>query len=267
MKKLSIVWIGLLLIGCGSPDQGQVNSDEVHRQTDWRCSVLGILQLDTLADEWNQATFIELSSSTPLQQLSDRLFEVAFTGDSKVFASDIFGVVDIESALTPEGLLEELKVIDTTSIEDLQTGKLRDTVIDLSFTQDEVSALRIFCSIDGETSQLNPRYAGIGSQVFDHESGRLRGLSFKFYVQVGEGMSLGSSSESLVMQTDSMGLFRPMAFLMHNEDSDRGISDIAREKFGSETNQVQCSFDLHYDNSNGRFYLQELKLSLVEQPL
>lgn len=267
MRKLKFLLLSLVVISCGPQGEDVVNSDEIHRQTDWETQVTGIIQLDTIQDDWNRAQFVEVNSTSSLQELSDLVFESGFTGDAQVYAPDIFGVIDTDTKLDPEQLLEELKITDTTSIEDLVTGELRDTVIDMSFTKERVSAVRIFCRLDEDKNELTPSYTGIGYQVFDEASGAFRGLGFKFYVQVGSQLPKDRLLESLVIKSDSTGVFRADGFMMHEEDSETSFSAYARKLLGPQALQAKCSFLLKYEISTGRISMEDLRLESLEQAL
>lgn len=242
-------FVMLLLTGCaGSPNKPA--SDEEHRPVDWSTHLTLQMDRDTVDDGMEKLAVVDASFTGSFEELIDQVFQLTFSGDAQVFASDLFGEMDRERPLDPDDLLKELQHFDTISVEDLVTGELVDTVIDLSFSQSEVSAVTVFmkCSLDeSDALQMQPYALAIGKKVYD-DAGTFRGVSQQFYLRLNheEDATNNPVYQRLNILSDSLGLFAPAYFDYHSASGTPQFQSLLEQAGAAQDSVLHLEFDFQF---------------------
>jgi hypothetical protein len=195
----------------------------------------------------------------PVEPLLEALFHLAFSGEARVYAPDILGEMDTNQRQTPESLLELLKKWEVVSLEDVHTGEIRDTTVDLSFNRSTCTALTIFLFCTGDPNNqraFTPYYLALGSQVFNEATGEFRGVSRKFYMNLShEPITLDGVYQQLTFLTDSTGIMKPAYFENYDPDKAGSFRAWLLNSMTSEKHP-KLRFRLHFDNARQKLSLQ-----------
>lgn len=265
MNKIILLSSLLFCLAC-STDPSK-SADEQERPADWVSDVRLVVALDSINDDFADLHVVSSNSSAPLSGLIDQVYDLAFSGDADVFASTLFGEVDLEHQLDPKSLLESLEFFDTVTVENLMTGEIKDTVVDLSFNKSAVTSFTILFSIDDEQSiAFNPTLLSMGKQVFSTQTGEFRGYSDKFFMAVNDGPQPSHENlDKLLIFSDSLGQFQVNCFQLYREYTKRGLSETIREKHGVH-DFYEIQFKLSFDYSQSKLLMEEVRINPLENP-
>ncbi|GAB4375435.1 MAG: hypothetical protein Kow0075_01820 [Salibacteraceae bacterium] len=239
----------LFLASCG-PEQSTY-TDELHRPSGWEGKIG--FTIDTVYTSPHQQV-IELNSAVleDAEGLIEQLFAIAFSGDVVVCAPDYLGQPDTLQPLTPKQLVDRLNRYETVEFEDIHTGEMRDTVVDLSFDKDAVSGLTFYFKSDDKAwGDIN--YIGLGEQVFDEAEGKFRGIKHHFFVRCGQNNWYNPNARLLV-RSDSLGVFRAMSIdnfsgnAMPPKSGERG-EVLLRIKIEHDQGKITTEWDLENPNA------------------
>ncbi|MEZ4722944.1 MAG: hypothetical protein R2813_13805 [Flavobacteriales bacterium] len=208
-KGIAVSAIAISLFSCSHQNTNDVASDEVHRPADWSSDISMKVSQEVSDGDVSVARLISSSSSASYESLLEQLWEMAFSGDQNVYVPNIIGEPDYEHPVDPKGLLEHLKQIDTIYVEDMITGELSDTTIDMSFTQESVSSMVVYFDLS-ESGEMMPNLLALGKQVFDEQTGAYRGNKNELYLAFNGDQK--ENSYRLMIESDSTGIFRPTRF-------------------------------------------------------
>lgn len=265
MSKLFKTSFLLIFVACNSGENEKVLSDEIHRAVDWKSNIEMVVELDTTQGEMSDTRIIRYSSSKPFLELVDQLYDMAFSGDAKVYAPTLFGEVDFNKLLDPKSLLDEIQDFDTIVVEDVFTGKKRDTVVDLSFRKSHVSAVVITCAIPNQPNgAVEPKMVSLGKQVLDETSGQRRGVKNEFFMSMGmEDDQMNEPFDRLHLFSDSLGQINLHSWSVYRQDSPTGLSEWLILNF-PDAKRVRIRFDIELDNENQRIYFSNWSMSPAE---
>jgi len=265
MNKL--VFIGLLFLCYSCSNDASESADEQERPADWKSSFELVVALDSTNDEFVDLHIVSSKQSESLSVLIDQAYDLAFSGDADVFGTTLFGEVDQENQLEPKKLLESLEFFDTVYVEDLITGELKDTVVDLSFNKSAVTLLTILFSIsDDHSIDMKPTLLSMGKQVFNEETGQLRGFSDKFFVAVNDGVEIDTENyDKMIISSDSLGQFNISSFMIYNEETTKGLGEIISDRHGVHE-FYEMNFSLEFDYSKAELTLKNLTISPADEP-
>lgn len=239
-----------IINGCTTSNES-IPDDELHRPADYQNRLNLTVSLDKEADNKEYHKVLAYESERDFENFVDQLWKLAFSGDSKVYGVNYLGEFDSENKMDPSMLVESLKQFDTISVEDLMTGEIKDSVIDLSFSIKDVSALSIFFNCgDG----MSPYAVGFGKQVFDMETGDYRGIANKFFIQL-DGQSESDCKQRLSFESDSTGLMRPSHFAHYYNSESKPFQESVIKK--NETTMT-VEFDLILDSKGNRILMKSI---------
>lgn len=201
--------LALLVAACAGPErnQDQPTTDEAHRPADWAARLNLVMSENSDAAGYLQADVVEHSTTQPFDGLVSQLWKMAFSGDIAVYAPTVLGDVDYDHPLNPKELHDYLQATETITVENVETGELRDTTIDVSFTEQSVSALVVYMGVEKDNG-ISTRSVVMGKQMFDENTGDYRGVLGKFFLSF-EGHAQIGYECSIVIESDSNGIFRP----------------------------------------------------------
>ena len=265
MYRLTLIAVVLFCISCSN--DASKSADEEERPADWRAEVDLIVTLDSTNDDFIDLHVVSNKHSQSFTGLIDQVYDLAFSGDADVYGTTLFGEVDRENRLEPKALLESLEFFDTVYVEDLITGELKDTVVDLSFNKSAVTLFTVMVSIsDDQSISLNPTLLSLGKQVFNEETDELRGFSDKFFVVVNdqEGFS-GGNTDKMIISSDSLGAFHISSFMIYHEETTKGLGKTIGEIHG-EHDFYQMKFSLEFDYSQARLVFKNISINPIDQP-
>ncbi len=267
MSYLRVFWMFLLIVGTLScaEENRKTSADDLERPVDWSAQWVIRLKPDTSIADRDVLQVTSFESDQSLNALSDELFAMAFSGEVQVLAPDIFGGMDKDNALDPKALLEALKVFDTVMVEDIYTGKVRDTVIDNSFSADKASALVITFNLSGQGSELDisASHLAMGTQVFDPITAKRRGDAKRFYLHFQDA---GGSIDHLKLYTDSLGNFRPAYFEVYPEETKMSLKDWVVKQYGAEVS-VELSMKVELSFLDGLLRVRDVQLVPVPRAI
>jgi len=225
------IWI-IVLFGIGlhsCTDQGEKEFvDEAHRPQDWKAKFHLNLLPDTETNEEEKINAIDHSENTKVYDLVDQLFDLAFSGDAKVYLPGVFGDLDPEQVVDPMQLQKALESYDTTSVEDLYSLGFVDTVVDMSFRKSAVSIVQINCAFRKQGNQIMaiPLHVMIGEQIFS-DQGSFRGYKPRFFIELNhQELKDMNLTADLNIATDSLGLFKINSLEAYHEDESQPIHDL-----------------------------------------
>ena len=265
LNRLALITVVLFCLSC-SNDTSK-SADEEERPTDWRAEVELIVTLDSTNNDFTDLHVVSGKHSQSFTGLIDQVYDLAFSGDADVFGTTLFGDVDRENQLEPKALLESLEFFDTVYVEDLITGELKDTVVDLSFNKSAVTLFTVMVSIsDNQSILLNPTLLSLGKQVFNEETGELRGFSDKFFVAVNDADDFfEGNTDKMIIASDSLGEFHISSFMIYNEETTKGLGKTISEIHG-EHDFYQMKFSLEFDYSQARLVFTNISIIPINQP-
>ena len=254
MKNLAFTLLACgILMSCASDNEKNdiVPVDEMHRPADYSNRIEMTIQKDLTADgiEYHPVRFY--NGEKDFESLLEQLWKLAFSGDSKVHGINFLGEFDEENVMDPKQLVDALEQFDTVMIDDLMTGELKDSVLDMSFTKSQVSALSIYFICD---DLLTPYAVGFGQKVYDSE-GVYRGVSNKFFIKLDESVE-GECKQRLAIQSDSTGLMKPVFFDFYFENNETPFQNALGESADS---VIQLSMEILLDSKGNRMQLLRSK--------
>lgn len=260
MKHICISFlVTILLVACSntSKDDNVVPIDEIHRPSDYSNTVQFLLKKDFDNDGREYHSIESFKSEMGFDSFLDQIWKLAFSGDSKVHGVNFLGEFDEENELDPKELVEALTKFDTVWVEDLLTGEMKDSVLDVSFTQKDVSAISIYFACSNE---LTPYAIGLGKKVYD-ASGGYRGISHKFFLKLEGDMDNGICNQRLAIQSDSNGLMRPDFFDFYFDTDDTPFQNMLDNSADS---TFKISLELILDTKGNSMRLSKLEGDAVE---
>jgi len=265
MNRLIILGALFFCVGCFN--DSSTSADEKERPADWKADVELIVALDSLSNEFVELHVVSSKQSQPFSGLIDQVYDLAFSGDAEVYGATLFGEVDNESRLDPKALLESLEFFDTVYVEDLITGELKDTVVDLSFNKSAVTLFTVLFSIsDDQSLELNPVMLSMGKQVFNEETGELRGFSDKFFLSVNDGDITGKGNfDKMIVSSDSLGAFGIRSFMIYHEETSKGLGESIREVYGTHP-YYKMNFRFEFDYVDSKLLINNLVIRPLDQP-
>jgi hypothetical protein len=265
MKTNCLYFLCLLtLASCG----GQVAEDDRERASDWSAQIT--LEL-SLSEEVGEPAVMNVSSwscDQDLTQLSEQLFDLAFNGSALVYAPTLFGEIDRDKPLKPKDLVEELQLFDSVTVEDVVTGEFKDTVIDLSFDKEALTAMsfQLKARFHQNALLLYLSEIGFGRQVFHEETGDRRGVHFKFYMMNSAAdESNWSAHDRLMFYSDSLGHMVPNELSYFTVGDEKTLADALRAHFPA-ASHFRLTFKLSLDSLDGGFYLEDVEVIVTEEP-
>lgn len=231
------------LAGCANQEKEDVPVDELHRPQPWSTTIIAHLNTGSGIDGGERFTLNEVTLTQDVEVFLDALFHLAFSGDARVFAPDVLGELDRQKQLSPEQLFEHLRQVDTVSVEDIFTGEIRDTIIDLSFNRSSCSAITIFfsCSSSESSEAMTPYALALGSKVYNESTGEFRGVLHKFFIELEHGdLSESSSYQQLTFLSDSLGVMKPTFIERYDDSARSGICIL--DQFEDKPIKLQIQF-------------------------
>lgn len=271
VKKRNVFGLLLVLVAAACSEQSggdredAVYEDELHRPGPWSARVQMVIAEDTLPDEEEKLPVLQSKVSSSFEDLIDQVYHLAFSGDVPVYGPDLFGEPDKSRLLNPEALVYALELFDTITVEDIHTGALRDTVVNVSFTRKSISAVAVFMTCHDEAGGmvLNPYAISIGKQVFSESTGALRGVAHKFFVELesGQGAGAGSIEHRLYILSDSNGIFHPAYFGRYDEGGETPLQELLGGLSGQLAGPWQLGFNARFDYATHRLFFEDVRLT------
>ena len=247
MKYAILVIIATFsLISCSdSSDDNQVPLDELHRPADYTNKVEFILKKDFDNDSREMHPIVSFNGEKDFESLLEQLWKLAFSGDSELHGISVLGEFDEDNIMDPKQLVDALKQFDTVRVDDLITGEVTDSILDMSFTQNEVSALSLYFTCDQD---LEPYAIGFGKKVYS-PLGEYLGISNKFFLQLSNEMRELDCKQRLAIQSDSNGLMQPSFFEFYFDNDQTPFQD----NFSSSGDSTMTvSFEIQLDSKGNR---------------
>lgn len=235
-------------------ETGKVYQDEEHRPAEWSCDLKMTLDQDTINDQMEWLVIREQQGEVNAADLLSQLWMMAFSGDAVVYAPDLFGEIDRNQQLNPADLIDYLKAMDTLMVEDLNTGELRDTVVDVSFEQKHVNAINVHMSCTAAEGELmlQPTHVALGEQVFDG-AGFYRGMRTKFFIELAAPeVSDADFNHQWVLQSDSNGFIGAHGFRQFMDGEQRPLQDWILNHGGAMEVRLQMDMDFANRRIKGR---------------
>lgn len=262
ISQFSLIGLSILmLMACSGTGSSTLSEDERERSIDWEATIELTLKQQEGNPGFEHIKVVDWSSSRSLDELAEQLFEMGFSGDALIHPPTLFGEIDEERELAPEELVKELSLFDSVSVVDINTGLLKDTIVDMSFTRTVMSSLIFGITVDDPAGQFYSNYIAIGNQVFNEETGERRGVSNKFFISNRDISSPipASYRDEFVLYTDSLGRFVPHAFEIHEEISPQGVSSWL-ETVDQESLMFKLTFKIQLSASTGTYYIEDLNV-------
>ena len=277
LQVLSGLLIALVLSGCGGSSHDDAHrgvqpsySDEEHRPRDWSAELnYRFVFAQPQGGEQRYALVpgsFEIDRS--LNLLVDQLFDLAFSGDARLWLPTVLGEPDKSRPIGPEELVTHLNRFDTILTEDLETGELVETAIDRSFSKSRASGLVVYSDVTGSGDQLTflPHMLMLGEQVFDESTGRLRGIQPRYFIELGEP-GTSEAKQNFYFLTDSLGVFQLDHLGYFNQQGDNHFFyDLLFDGQLSDSSIVEVQQQWYFDSQRPAISLVTA-CSLPDQPM
>jgi hypothetical protein len=245
MKRVFLyLAVALSFVACSEAGD-EVALDEIHRPSDYLNRVDFVLEKDRQNDGREFHPIVSFQGEKDFDSLLEQLWKLAFSGDSKVHGKNVIGEFDEDNEMSPKQLVDALKQFDTVMIDDLLTGELKDSILDMSFTQNEVSALSIYFTCGHE---LTPYAIGFGKKVYN-SLGQYRGISNQFFVKLDNDLPAVDCKQRFAIQSDSNGLMQPAFFDFYFDNSKTLFQDAIES---SNDSTMKISFEIQLDSKGNR---------------
>lgn len=257
MKRVIIYNLFLLgLLACNGNSETSI--DDLHRPVDWSAEWVLSLEPDTSVHDHDVLRVVDFKTDKPIQQMVDELYQLAFSGEAKVFSPGLFGEMDNSNQLDPKALLEALKRLDTVTVEDIYTGESKDTVVDNSFSLSKTSAVVLTLAFENDVDGFNIQadHIAYGLQVFDPITGKSRGDAKRFFIDF---TPTGKYIDHLKIYTDSLGNFVPSHFEVYPDETQQSLKSLIKEKYG-ENQLVTLRMKVAIDFKVGQLFLTEAEV-------
>lgn len=249
----------------GNDRENAVYEDEMHRPGPWSARLQMVIGEDTLPDEEEKLPVLHSKVSVSFEDLIDQVYHLAFSGDVPVCAPDLFGEPDRSHPLDPEALVHELESFDTITVEDIHTGEIRDTVVNVSFTRKSISALVVFLTGQDEAGNivLNPYALSIGRQVFSESTGVMRGVAHRFFVDLENSREARATGieHRLYILSDSNGIFHPAYFGRYDEMGENPLQELLSGQSGQASGPWSMEFNARFDYAAHRLFFEDIHLA------
>jgi hypothetical protein len=260
LKNSAIIILSFIVLSCSSdPKKGFI--DEAHRPQDWQAELKLTFLSDTIENGVEEIVLVDKTEKGDYQAFVDQLFDLAFSGDVKVYLPNALSE-KTDDTVSPKELYDALEQLDSVQVENLLTGEFSDTVIDNSFKKERTTFLEIECkaSKNGTQIQLIPYSVSIGEQVFN-DDGVQRGFKPNFFIQVNQEWKAEGLDISLTLQTDSLGLFKPTLFTYYRGNNGLPFQEMIDLKTGE---SIEAQINLGFDFSDQSIWVEPFE---VKKPL
>lgn len=291
MRKLEWVLSGKLcllmffLSACGSDgDQNRFqkqreSSDEAHRPGAWQAEMTYTIEFaaaDAYGFEAHQILEEKILPHTAFHGLASQLFDLAMSGDVKVYEPTVLGEPDYDAALNPGELVKFLDRTDSVLTRDLETGEMVMTAVVDQFGKSRVNAIVLLDYWDPETLEMHIPMVMIGEQAFD-DDGFYRGIRPVFFMELSGVKSPDGQHLDFNLVTDSIGAGHLHELVITSEEPDAGKrfamqfkSNLDAGAFGKEamlaqpdTVRLQMHQNWIFSFADRRFYIENLNAQLL----